>query len=159
MTRELKTGPSIGDLDDTPVRYSMTEGVVTLGPSSSVAEVARVMAAEKIHSIIVAKPLEPGQDPRGSWGVISDLDLLAAVNTPDATAGALAASPSLTVSPDDSLGRVARMMRDYQASHVLVVGFDGVPLGIVSTLDVARILAKRLVKPDASPLRRDEAGK
>jgi CBS domain-containing protein len=152
MKRELKSGPSIGDLDDTPVSYSMTEGVVTLRPSASVAEVARVMAKEKIHSVVVANPLEPGQDPRGSWGVISDLDLLAAARTPEATAGSLAASPSLTVSPEESLGRVARLMRDYQASHVLVVGFDGVPLGVVSTLDVARVLAKRLVTPDSRPL-------
>ncbi len=157
MKRELKTGPSIGDLDDTPVRYSMTEGVVTLEPSASVAEVARVMATEKIHSVIVSKPLKRGQDPRGSWGVISDLDLLAAATTPEATAGELAASPSLTVSPDENLGRVARLMRDYQASHVLVVGFDGVPLGVVSTLDIARTLAKRLVGPDVKPLVKREA--
>jgi CBS domain-containing protein len=143
MKREHKTGPTLGDLDNTPVRYSMTEGVVTLSPLATVAEMAGTMVSEGIHAVVVARPLGPGEDPRGSWGVVSDLDLVSAGRSPGTTAAELAASPTLSVSPDDSLARAADLMREHRTSHVLVVGYDGVPLGVVSTLDIARVLARR----------------
>jgi len=142
MKRELKSGPSIGDLALTPVRYSMTEGVVMVPPSATLTDVARTMAAEGIHSVVVAETLVPGEDPRGSWGVVSDIDLVSTTDG-DATAGDLAESPSLSVSPDDSLRRAADLMRHHRANHVMVVGYDGVPLGMVSALDIARVLGKR----------------
>ncbi len=144
MERELKSGPSIGDLALTPVRYSMTEGVVMVPPSATFTEVARTMATEGIHSVVVANTLVPGEDPRGSWGVVSDVDLVSAVDS-NASAGALAESPSLSVSPDDSLKRAADLMRHHRANHVMVVGYDGVPTGMVSALDIARVVAKRPV--------------
>jgi CBS domain-containing protein len=46
------------------------------------------------------------------------------------------------VEPGDSLEHTAQLMAEHQTAHVLVVSPDtGLPVGIVSTLDVARAAA------------------
>ena len=47
----------------------------------------------------------------------------------------------IAVEQSEPLDRVAALMVNHDTSHVVVVGPDGLPAGIVSTLDVAEILA------------------
>ena len=47
--------------------------------------------------------------------------------------------PALPESSD--LARAATLMADHDATHIVVVGRTGLPLGVVSTLDVLRIVA------------------
>lgn len=47
----------------------------------------------------------------------------------------------IAVEQSEPLDRVAALMVNHDTSHVVVVGPDGLPAGIVSTLDVAEIQA------------------
>ena len=79
------------------------------------------------------------------WGVVSDLDLVAAASVRDLeaqTAGAAAATPALTIAPDDTLQRATQLMVEHALTHLVVVaGYR--PVGVISTLDVAAALAER----------------
>ena len=57
----------------------------------------------------------------------------------DATASRLAATDPLTSSPADTLQHAAQLMAEHQTAHAVVVDpVTGEPVGILSTLDVAR---------------------
>jgi CBS domain-containing protein len=97
--------------------------------------IARTMAEHAVHCVVV-RDIEPGR-----WGVVSDLDLMAAVRPAlaDATAAQLAATDLLIVNPADTLEHAAQLMAEQQTSHAIVVDpATGEPVGILSTLDVAR---------------------
>jgi CBS domain-containing protein len=53
----------------------------------------------------------------------------------------IAATSPIAVDENESLERVAALMVEHDTSHVVVVGGSGLPTGMVSTLDVASILA------------------
>ena len=127
LSTELHTG-TVGE--------AMTPGVLTCLPVTPLRDVARMMARHRVHAIVVF-----GTDDRlHPWGVVSDLDLVSAIGT-HANAGAVAASPVVTVTPELSLEHAATLMAENQTSHLLVISDKGLPVGIVSTLDVARALA------------------
>jgi len=56
------------------------------------------------------------------------------------TAGNLAALDVIAVGPDDELGHAAQLMAEHDVAHLIVVE-DGTPIGVLSTLDVARAAA------------------
>ena len=95
-----------------------------------------MMATHRVHSVVVFGH----DDALAPWGVISDLDLVAAIGD-RATAGSVAATPVVTVPPSDTLLRAAQLMREHATAHLLVASEHGVPIGVVSTLDVARAFA------------------
>ena len=117
-----------------PVREIMTSGVIACPPEAPLRTVARLMATHRVHAVAVEGEL--------GWGVVSDLDLMAAaaLDLDRRTAGQTASSPALTVLPDESLERVAQLMTENETAHVIVTGPEGEPTGVVSTLDVARAL-------------------
>jgi CBS domain-containing protein len=127
-------------LDSVPVSEAMHRGVVTCRPTVSLQSVARVLAAHRIHAVVVT----PDAGGEG-WELVSDLDLVAAAAAGDSqglTAGAIAAAPRVAVGPDDTMARAAQLMREYETHHIVVVGRrDDRPVGIVSTLDVAAAVA------------------
>lgn len=129
MALTLRNG-TVGDV--------MTPGILTCLPETPLVDVARMMAAQRVHAIVVFD-LEDGLRP---WGVVSDLDLMGAIET-GARAGSVAASPAVTVRVDDTLAHAAQLMREHGTAHLIVVPSESAPLpvGIVSTLDVARALA------------------
>ena len=72
--------------------------------------------------------------------MLSDLDLMAALAAGDtATAASLAATATVTVESGEPLSEAARVMSENQVAHLVVVesGSDR-PVGVISTLDVAR---------------------
>jgi CBS domain-containing protein len=56
-------------------------------------------------------------------------------------AGDLAATSPLALPEDATLERAATLMAEHDVAHIVAVGRSGMPSGIVSTLDVIRILA------------------
>lgn len=124
---ELRTG-TVGE--------AMTPGVLTCLPVTPLRDVARMMARHRVHAIVVFG----GEDTAQPWGVVSDLDLVGAIGT-EANAGAVAASPVVTVRPDVTLEHAASLMTQHETSHLLVVSTEGLPVGVISSLDVARALA------------------
>jgi CBS domain-containing protein len=127
-------------LDSVRVAEAMHQGVVTCRADASLAIVARLMAAHRIHAVVVDDEGDVG------WSLVSDLDLAGAANDgPFAgrTAGEVAATPTVFVSPDETLARAAQLMRDYTTHHLLVLGRGSDrPVGIVSTLDVSDVIAE-----------------
>lgn len=112
-------------------------------PEAGVREVARLMVAEGIHCAIVAGLFEEEGGVRG-WGVISSLDLatVAAGDLDELTAAEIAATEPVMVKASDSLGDAAREMSAHGVAHLIVVDGDPArPVGVISTLDIARVIA------------------
>ena len=102
---------------------------------ADVRTIARTMAEHRVHCVLVRSIELDG------WGIVSDLDLMAAMRPglADATASRLAATDPLNVEPADTLQHAAQLMAEHQTAHAVVVDpATGEPVGILSTLDVAR---------------------
>jgi CBS domain-containing protein len=97
------------------------------------------MAEHSVHSVVVR-----GIERSRSWGIVSDLDLMAAMRPEltGATAGQLAAGDPVVVEAGETLGRAAQSMAEHQTAHLLVVDpVTDEPVGILSSLDIARFMA------------------
>jgi CBS domain-containing protein len=117
------------------VRDAMHPGVITVPQQTPLREVARVLASKHIHCLLVDGRAELGARPR--WSLVSAMDLLRARASADERS-----FEDRTVSSNDELERAARVMAEQGAEHVLVLAAeDGHPVGVLSTLDVAGILA------------------
>ena len=132
-------------LDATRVGDAMHEGVLSCSADTPLSAVAELMAARGVHCIVVT-----GADDLAVWGVISDLDLVAAAGVRDLeaqSAGASAATPALTIHAGDTLQRATQIMTEHAVAHLLVVDDEsGKPVGVLSTLDMARVLAERSLR-------------
>ena len=143
ITRVQRPAParppvSATDLAATTVATVMHPGVVTVPPGDSLEHVAGTMADLRIHSVAVVG----AGDGHLVWGLATDMDVLHAVfRAAPAKAGDIAASAPLAVTADTELGRAAALMVGHETSHVIVVDRAGGPAGVVSTLDVLRIVA------------------
>jgi CBS domain-containing protein len=127
-------------LDSVRVSEAMHRGVVTCRPDTTLHTVARLMAAHRIHAVVVT-PEADGEERR----LVSDLDLVAAVadgSLGDVTVGRISSAPSVFVTPDDTIAHAAQLMREYETHHVVVLAGAGHgPVGILSTLDIADVVA------------------
>ena len=146
----LRPGParplvSATSLDATTVGAVMHPGVVTCSARRA------AWSASRARWPTSASTAWPSSGPRAARrrrralrvGLLSDMDVLHAVNRagPDLTAGELAVTSPLALPEDAGLERAASLMVEHDATHVVVVDRAGTPAGVVSTLDVLRILA------------------
>jgi CBS domain-containing protein len=115
-------------------RDAMRPAVFTCDPAAPLVTVVQRMAAEHVHAFVVRA--EP-------WAVLTDRDVLrCADRMEELTAGEAATGELLRVAPDDRLADVREQMLEHAVSHALVVDpATDRPVGVVSTLDVAGILA------------------
>lgn len=131
-------------LDHATVADAMHPGILSCHADASLTDVARMMATHHVHSIAVMDS-SPGDDSESLvWSVISDFDLLrAGIRTgAEESAGALARQPVVTVKSSMRLREAGELMLAHGALHVVVVAGDPArPVGILSTLDVAGVLA------------------
>ena len=122
----------------------MHAGFVTCAADTPLRDVARMMAEHRIHCVAV--PDIEGTETL-AWGIVSDFDIVgaaAAGSVEGRTAADVAASEALAISDDDVLARAVQLMNEHRASHLVVVGAaTGRPVGVLSTLDVAGLLAWR----------------
>jgi CBS domain-containing protein len=119
------------------VGEAMSPGVITCLPETPLRIVARMMATYRVHSIVVFGH----DDDLAPWGVVSDMDLVGALGG-NGTAGSIAATPVVATTPDETLLRAAQLMREHATAHLLVVAKETrLPIGVLSTLDVARAFA------------------
>lgn len=140
--RGTRTTNGTSGLEAVTVREAMHEGIISCSTEAPLSTVAELMTANGVHCVVVTD-----SDDVGVWGVISDLDLVAAARVRDLDAqlaGGSAATPALAISPQDTLLQAAQLMTEHAAAHLLVVdGASGQPSGVLSTLDLARALAER----------------
>ena len=143
MTATSRPDPhkSVGEMT---VREAMHAPARVCGPEASLQSVAHTMTAHHIHAVVVAGLGEDaGERP---WGLVSALDVTAAVAAGaerHRTAADTAATEVVTITPDEPVVRAAQVMHEHALTHLVVVEPDeDRPVGIISTLDVARALAE-----------------
>ena len=123
----------------------MHPGVVTCPTETPLTAVARMMTGHRIHAVVVFN--EQTDDGAGTelWGVVSDLDLIKSASAGEIearTAGETAVTPVVTVDQFDTLAHAAQLMSEHEIAHLVVVGASARrPVGVLSTLDLARALA------------------
>ncbi len=137
-TSEIEGSYRTPSFENAQVSDAMHPGVVSCARDTSLRTVARIMAERHIHSVVVVDLGGEG----ANWGVVSDVDLLgAAEGDLDAlTAGETSGTELPTVGPGEPLSRAAQVMAEHGVSH-LIVADAGRAVGVVSTLDVAGIIA------------------
>ncbi len=116
------------------VRSAMTADPVSVPPSTSAAEAARLMQREDVGSLPI---VENGR----LVGVVTDRDLALRVvaekgNPDEATVGEIASRDLVTVEPDQNLDRALHLMASGQLRRLPVVE-DGRLVGMLAQADVA----------------------
>lgn len=137
--------PQLPLMSTATVRDVMHPGIVSCSGAANAAEVARIMASCRVHSVAVLGLSKDERRTPHIWGIVSDLDVLAATTRPAgaATAADLASEPVITVRPTMSLKEAAEAMVRHGVHHVIVADPERhTPVGILSTLDIAAVLAR-----------------
>jgi CBS domain-containing protein len=127
------------EFENATVLDAMRLGVVSVAPDTPLREVARVMATYRIHAVVVSEV--EGDRP---WGIVSGLDLTAAAGKDfdKVRARDIWRSRLVTVVADEELARAAQLMTEHRVTHLVVVQpHSGQPVGVLSTLDLAGVLA------------------
>ncbi|MBV8990133.1 MAG: CBS domain-containing protein [Solirubrobacterales bacterium] len=130
-------------LEHATVADAMHPGILSCEPDATLTDVARMMASNHIHCLAVIG-VSHREPECGIWGIISDLDLIRAGirGGEDTSAGALAQQSIVSVTPTTSLRDAGELMVTHGANHLVVVEAESQrPVGILSTLDIAGVLA------------------
>jgi predicted transcriptional regulator len=125
------------------VADAMRTGVMSCPSDVPATTVARMMATHHIHSVVVeGVDNDPIHGERLKWGVVSDMDLLRGARgaIDDMTARDIAVSEPVTVEPSLPLDEAVRLMAEHGTAHLIVADRDR-PIGVLSTLDIAGVLA------------------
>jgi CBS domain-containing protein len=145
LARMLRPGParpsaSARTLGQAQVRDVMHPGVTTCPADVSLRAVARSMAENRVHGIVVAGLRR--SDQHLTWGLISDMDLLFALHRGaiDEPAESIAPTSPIAIEEQESLERAATLLVEHDSAHGVVTGAGGLPSGMLSTLDIARVL-------------------
>jgi CBS domain-containing protein len=126
------------------VSDAMTAGVISCPPETPLRVVARLMMKNRVHAVYVFDYGIEDDETVQLWGVVSDLDLVAAARGPldDLTARDASVTPLISVRSDDPLERAAQLMAENGVSHLAVIDpATRRPAGVLSTLDIARVVA------------------
>lgn len=123
---------------------AMSRGVISCPPETPLRVVARMMATFGVHAIFVFEHVDEDDEAPRLWAVVSDLDLVAAtqLDLDRLTAGATAVTPLVSVQADRSLAEAGSLMAQYGIAHLAVTDpATHRPIGVISTLDIARAVA------------------
>ena len=123
---------------------AMSRGVISCPPETPLRVVARMMATYGVHAIFVFEHTDDDEEDPRLWAVVSDLDLVAAtaLDLDMLTAGATAVTPLVSVATDCSIAEAGSLMAQYGIAHLAVTErLSRRPIGVVSTLDIARAIA------------------
>jgi len=136
--------PHLGSIDFASAHVSdaMTTGLISCAPETPLRAVAGLMARHRVHAVYVFDYGYEDDETTQLWGLVSDLDIVAAARKIDErTAGESAVTPLVTVASDDRLERAAQLMAERGVSHLAVLDpRTRRPVGVLSTLDIARIV-------------------
>jgi len=118
---------------------AMRMGIVDCAPDTTLREVARIMSTYRIHAVVVREPADDRP-----WGVVagSDLAAVAGEDVDAVRASEIARTELVTVAANAPLSRAAQLMAEHEVNHLLVVQpHSGQPVGVISVLDLAGVLA------------------
>ena len=131
-------------LEHATVADAMHPGIISCDRETPVTDMARIMASRHVHCIVVRDVSAWQPNMPFTWGIVSDRSLVeAGLRTgAEPTAADIADPPTANVELTMALRDAARLMVDEDTSHVIVVEpGSGRPVGILSTLDIAGVLA------------------
>jgi CBS domain-containing protein len=131
--------------DAAKVEDAMHPGVLTCPPETPLWTVARMMESYAVHAIVVTDLDSEGDSDERAWGIVTSLDLVRArvAGTDEPSASGVASTDVVTVSPGDPLSTAAQLMAEHGTEHVVVADVHGRPIAVVSTKDIAAVLARR----------------
>ncbi len=130
-------------LEHARVADAMHPGVLRCDSEATLTEVARLMTNHHVHCVAVGAA-RGADGERLGWGIVTDRDVLHAglEGGGEALARELASHSFVTVAPDTPLRDAGELMLTRKVSHLLVVDpLSQRPMGILSTLDVAGVIA------------------
>jgi CBS domain-containing protein len=130
------------------VADAMTTGLISCAPETPLRAVARLMTRNRVHAVYVFDYGYEDDETTQLWGLVSDLDIVAAArgDLDEQTAGQSAVTPLVTVSSNDRLERAAQLMAEKGTSHLAVLDTASKrPVGVLSTLDIARVVCDSTV--------------
>lgn len=118
------------------VRDAMTETVLTVGPTHTLRQVARLMADRKVGAAVVLDPAADGP------GILTERDLLLAVaagqDVETETAMEHLTPDAVVATPEWPLDKAAAAMLAGGFRHLVVCEHDEV-VGVLSVRDVVRV--------------------
>jgi CBS domain-containing protein len=127
----------------------MHRGVLSVPLETPLTKVAQMIARYGVHCVVALD--ERGEYQTRVWGLIPASEMVRIATRDDLenrTAGATATHGVVTLEPTDSVYEAARLMSEFGVEHVIVVDpISNRPVGVLSTLDVARVLAGEPTKP------------
>jgi CBS domain-containing protein len=119
---------------------AMHAGVITCPPDATLRTVARILAAHRIHAVVVSSG-----DENNPSRVVTDRDVVLAHARGELdrlTAQDAADEPTITVRADADLRHAAELMARYGTSHVIVTASGSrTAVGVLSSLDIATAVA------------------
>ncbi len=114
-------------------------GILSVTPAAPLDEVAWLMSNNRVHAVLVV------DDDVAEPPVIADADLIAAAASGEfdrLCARDIAGTEAISVLSGESLRRAAQLLAEHRVSHLIVRDARRVPVGIVSSLDLARAIAE-----------------
>jgi CBS domain-containing protein len=125
---------------DRQVKDIMHYGVITVSEATSVSDMCRMMSDNRVSCVAVT------DYSREIVGVVSSTDIIAAGTRATqggrfARAGLLMTTPLITVDAYDPVQRAMEVMVEHHI-HRVMVRLDGHVIGILSTTDIVREIAK-----------------
>lgn len=122
------------------VSDAMRHELISCPGEATLRDAARLMCTKHVHMVVVS-------DPTGAsaLGVLTDailLDALLDAQLAERPLSECARSDPPTISSDAPLRQAAERMREHNVAHLLVRdAHSGHPVGVLSTLDIAGIVA------------------
>jgi predicted transcriptional regulator len=137
----LMQAAPVGKLHTIQAREAMRAPVIAVESSAAFADVAMLMGGLQVHCVI-AGPVDILGGHR-TCGVISDLDLIrgAISGAPLPAAGAITTTATPCVDAGDDLQTVCAALLEHGRSSAIVLD-AGMPIGVISTLDIALQLGR-----------------
>jgi len=127
-------------LESARVADAMRHGILSCPADAYLRDAARTMSSHHVHTIVVTDPADGSP-----WGILSDTALLSALldgHGEGRMLSEVADRDLSTISSAEPLTAAAELMRDRGIAHLVVRDAEsGRPTGMLSTLDVAGILA------------------
>jgi predicted transcriptional regulator len=133
-------------LDQLSVSDAMTPGVLACPAQASVRAAAATMAARSVHAIVVWP--QPGSDEAERPRLLTAADVTRAIvrGGPDEPSGTVA-SPAPIIEQTTDLAAAVRMMAEGGHAHLVALALAApLPFGVLSSFDVAAVLAGRLAR-------------
>jgi predicted transcriptional regulator len=127
-------------LAGTTVAQFASVGILSVPPDAPLDEVAWLMASNRVHAVVIVDD-EAAEPP-----LIADVDLIAAADSgrfDQLCARDVAGTEAVSVRDDESLDRAAQLLTEHGVTHLIVRDRRRMPIGVLSTLDLARAISGR----------------